>query len=194
MGALMKFLIDLLPVVVLFVVFKSTDDMLTATKAAIAASVLQMILLKVQKMPIKAIHWFGFGSIIVLGSLTIYLHDPFYLKLKFTIVEWVMAAVILIGQFGFKKNMLQALMGSELKLPSQAWDKLGFRMALFFIFIGALNLFVMYYYRDNDNAWMNFKMYVTTGLMLVFFLWQSTWLSPYMVESDSGADKSEKLP
>ncbi|MGL4767339.1 MAG: inner membrane-spanning protein YciB [Formosimonas sp.] len=180
----MKFLIDLLPVVALFAVFKLSNDMLLATKAAVAASVLQMVFLKIKKLPIKAIHWFGFASIIVLGSLTVYLHDPFYLKLKFTIVEWVMAAAILIGQYGFKKNMLHALMGSELNLPLEAWNKLALRMALFFIFIGALNLAVMYLYQDNDNVWMNFKMFGTTALMFVFFAWQAKWLAPYLTEND----------
>lgn len=180
----MNFLIDLLPVLVLFIIYKVTGDMFVATAAAIAASVLQMLLLKLRKMPIKPIHWFGFFSILVLGSLTIYLHDPFYLKLKFTIVEWVTAAIILVGQYVFRKNMLKSIIGTELNLPDEVWNKLGLRMGVFFVFLGLLNLMVMYYYLDNDDAWMNFKMYGVTVLMFVFFAFQSRLISPYIEDEN----------
>lgn len=176
----MKFLLDLLPVLVLFGVFKATGDMFQATAAAMVASVLQIVIYKFKKMPIKPIHWFGLGSIVILGGLSIYLHDIIYLKWKFTIVEWVLATAILLGQYVFKKNMLQALIGSELQLPDVAWKKLAVSYAAFFGFMGALNLYIAYNY-DND-VWLNFKMYGTMGLMLVFFAWQSTWLGKYLVD------------
>ncbi len=177
-----KLLIDLFPVIVLFIIYKITNDMIAATKMAMAASVMQMLFLKIKKMPIKAIHWFGLGMVLVLGSLTIYLSDPFYIKVKFTVVEWILAIIILVSQFVFRKNALQSVMGSEMPLPREIWDKLALRMALFFIFIGALNLLVMYYFRDNDNAWLNFKLFVSTGLMFVFFLFQYPLLKPYLLE------------
>jgi intracellular septation protein len=181
LGVDMKFLIDLLPVVVLFVVFKFTGDMLAATKAAMVASVVQIALLKLKKLPIKAIHWFGLAAILVLGGLSVYLKDEFYLQLKFTIVEWVLAAAILIGQYVFKKNMLQTLLGSELELPDVAWDKLALSYAVFFIIMGGLNLLVMLYFKEH---WVDFKFYGSFVLMFVFVIWQSTWLGKYMVESE----------
>lgn len=178
----MKFLLDLLPVVVLFGVFKTTGDMFNATAAAMVASIVQILIYKLKKMPIKPIHWFGLASIVVLGGISIYLHDIIYLKWKFTIVEWVLATAVLLGQYVFKKNMLQALIGSELSLPDVAWRKLALSYAAFFTFMGTLNLYIAYNF--NDNVWLNFKMYGTMGLMLVFFVWQSTWLGKYLVDGD----------
>lgn len=191
----MKFLIDLLPVVVMFVVFKLTKDMpnnmgmIYATAAAMVASVLQLALLKIKKMPIKPLHWFGFVTILVLGGITVYLGDGEYVKYKFTIVEWVLAAVLLIGQYGFKKNMLKAVIGTEMQLPDVAWNKLSVSYAVFFILMGALNLFIIRHYAGDDNLWMNFKLYGSMGLTLVFVLWQSTWLGKYLTDESSKAGK-----
>jgi intracellular septation protein len=45
----------------------------------------------------------------------------------------------------------------------------------FFVLVGGLNLYVMYHF--DEAAWVNFKMYGTLGLTLVFVILQGVWLA-----------------
>jgi len=49
---------------------------------------------------------------------------------------------------------------------------------VFFLFMGAVNLAAVY--NLSCNAWVNFKFYGFTGLMIVFVLGQSVMLARYV--------------
>lgn len=182
---MLKTIIELFPIVAFFAAFKISGDMFVATGVAIASAVIQMLLMKWQKIAIKPMHWISLGLIVVLGSISIIFHEPLFLKWKFSILEWLMGAAILIGQYGFNKNMLKLLMGKELTLPDVIWKKLGVFWAAFFIFLGTLNIYIAYHF--DDATWVNFKTYGALGLSVVFMIGQGIWLAQYMkVEGDSG--------
>ena len=103
--------------------------MMVATKVAIAATILQLLLMKVLKMKIQPMHWFSFALILILGSMSIFFNNPRFLQWKFSILEWLMGSAILIGQLVFKKNMFKLLMGNELSLPEPIWKKMAWLWA-----------------------------------------------------------------
>jgi intracellular septation protein len=181
---MLKTIIELFPVVFFFAAFKLTNDMFKATAVAIVCAVLQVGLMKWQKIQIKPIHWFSAGLVIILGGISIYVHNPMFLKWKFSVLEWCLGAAILIGQFAFNKNMLKLLLGQELTLPDGVWKKLGLMWAAFFIFLGILNIYIAYQY--DDAVWVNFKTYGSLGLTMAFMLVQSLWISRHM--QDDTAD------
>jgi intracellular septation protein len=43
-----------------------------------------------------------------------------------------------------------------------------------------LNLIVVFVLHASDNAWVNFKLFGCTGLMLVFVVGQSIWLTRHI--------------
>jgi intracellular septation protein len=55
---------------------------------------------------------------------------------------------------------------------------------LFFGVLGFINLYVAFNY--STDAWVNFKLFGFTGLMLVFILGQGVWLSKYIDEKKEG--------
>jgi len=61
----------------------------------------------------------------------------------------------------------------------------GMRWALFFLVMGCLNLYVAYNF-DTD-VWVNFKLFGSMGLMVVFILAQSVWLARHMQERPANA-------
>ena len=50
----------------------------------------------------------------------------------------------------------------------------------FFAVLGVVNLYVAFNY--TTDAWVNFKLFGATGMMLAFVLLQSLWLSKYVDE------------
>ena len=173
-----KLIIDLFPVVLFFAAYKITGDMFVATGVAIVSAIVQIALMKLKKMAIQPMHWMSLVLIVVLGSLSIFFHETIFLKWKFSVLEWLMGAAILIGQYVFNKNMLQLLMGNDLTLPDEIWKKLGLLWALFFIFLGTLNIYIAYNY--DEATWFNFKIYGSLILTVVFTLAQGLWLSKHL--------------
>src|SRR5215469_6430487 len=113
-----------------------------------------------------------------LGGLTLFLRDPIFLKWKFSIVEWFLGAWILFSQFAGKKSFIRLAMEESLTLPEAVWSRLNFMWGAFFLFLGALNVYVIYSF--NTDAWVKFKFWGSTGLVLVFAVAQAVYLSRHM--------------
>ena len=179
----MKLLIDFLVIIAFFAAYKlSGGDMMTATKVAMGATLLQLVLMKVLKIRIQPMHWFSFALIVILGAMSLFFNNPRFLQWKFSILEWSMGAAILIGQLVFKKNMFKLLMGNELTLPEHAWKTMAWMWSIFFIFLGFLNWFIFSHY--SNDVWMNFKTFWALGLTILFVIIQGFWLSRYLPKDE----------
>jgi intracellular septation protein len=176
-----KLLIDFFPLLVFFLVFKF-QGIYAATGAAIAATFVQLGFLKLTKQKIEPMHWLGFVIVIVFGGLTIYLQDESFIKWKPTILYWAFAVVLLFGRFFLKRNLLKSLLGSQLELPNNAWDTLAWMWIGFFTFMGCLNIYIAY--RFPTAVWVDFKVWWSMGLILVFSVLQAVYMSKYLSEPD----------
>lgn len=174
----MKLFFDLFPVILFFVVFK-VWGIFPATTAAMAASVLQVAWSWLRHRRVDPMLWISFGVIIVLGGATLLFHNETFIKWKPTALYWLFAAILLAGDLVFRKNLLKALLREKLKLPDdRIWRRLNLVWAGFFLCLGGLNLFVAY--RFSTGAWVNFKLFGTTGLMFAFIVGQVLALSPHL--------------
>jgi intracellular septation protein len=204
----MKFLFDLLPVILFFGVFKwaetNTDaaqsfvshylsglisggeitasqaPILLATCIAILASFAQIGYLLLKKQKIDGMLWVSLIIIVLFGGATIYFHDEMFIKWKPTILYWCFGFALLISQVFVKKNLVRAMMEKQMRLPDAIWTKVNLAWIAFFIFMGLLNLYIAYNF--PTPTWVNFKMFGGMGLMFVFIIGQSLYLSKYMKE------------
>ena len=71
----------------------------------------------------------------------------------------------------------QRMLKKSVNLPVQAWGYLNLSWALFFLSMGILNLIVVFNF--NTETWVNFKIFGTLGLTLLFVLAQSLYLARY---------------
>lgn len=115
---------------------------------------------------------------LVLGGATLLFRDPMFIKWKFSVVEWLFGAMLLGGRFLGKKSFIRLAMEDGMKMPEPVWARLDLMWAGFFLFLGTLNVYVMFAY-DTD-AWVRFKLYGSTALIVVFALAQSLYLSRHM--------------
>ena len=174
----MKFLFDLLPVIVFFVAFKLAD-IYVATATAIAATFLQVGWLKLKRRRVDAMLWASLGLIVVFGGATLALRDETFIKWKPTILYWLFCAVLAASELFFRRNLIQAVLGAQgVQLPDPVWRKLNWTWVGFFAFMGAANLYVAFSF-DTDT-WVNFKLFGGMGLMLLFMVGQAVFLARYM--------------
>jgi intracellular septation protein len=175
----MKLLFDLFPVILFFIVFK-VAGVFAATAAAIAATFVQVAWVKYHHGKVDTMLWVSLGIITVFGGATLLLHDETFIKWKPTILYWFFTATLLFSAIFLKKNLMRALLHEKMKLPDFVWHRLNLAWSGFFALLGILNLYVAFNF--STDAWVNFKLFGATGIMLVFILVQAAMLAKHVEE------------
>lgn len=202
-----KFLFDLFPVIIFFIAYKLGDanpgathqilqsiglpqpavandkpGIYLATFVAIVASVAQILWVKLRGHKVETMLWVSLGIIVVFGGATLWLQDESFIKWKPTVLYWVFASTI-FGAALFGRNLIRGLMNTQLELPEVAWSRLNLSWGAFFALMGLVNLWVAFNY--STDAWVNFKLFGSMGLMLVFVIGQGMMLSKYMDKEEN---------
>lgn len=175
----MKLLFDLFPVILFFAVFKFAG-VFAATATAIVATIIQVAWVKYRHGKVDTMLWVSLGIITLFGGATLLLHDETFIKWKPTVLYWFFSAALLLAPILFKKNLMRALLQEKITLPDPVWGHLNLAWSAFFALLGLVNLYVAFNY--SLDAWVNFKLFGATGMMLAFVLLQSLWLSKHMQE------------
>jgi len=121
--------------------------------------------------------------VFVFGALTLYLQDETFIKVKPTIVNVLFGGTILILLFGFKIPAMKILFDGPFKLDDEGWRKLSFRWACYFLFLAVVNEFV--WRNFSNDFWVNFKVWATMPMTIVFMLFQYPVLTKHALEEDS---------
>jgi intracellular septation protein len=181
----MKLLFDLFPVILFFVVFKFAG-VFAATATAIVATFAQVAWVKYRHGKVDTMLWVSLGIISVFGGATLLLHDETFIKWKPTVLYWFFSSALILSPMLFKKNLMRSLLQEKLTLPDPVWDNVNLAWAAFFAVLGVVNLYVAFNY--STDAWVNFKLFGATGMMLLFVIAQASMLSKY-VDEDKKEDQ-----
>lgn len=179
----MKLLLDFLPVIIFFAVYKATDDIIIATAVLIPATLLQMLYTWVKTHRIEKMQLVTLILVVLLGGATILFQDKTFIQWKPTVVNWLFGAAFLGSQFIGQKTIVQRLMESNLELPKEIWKNLNIAWVMFFLAMGVLNLIVAYNF--SEETWVNFKLFGMLGLTFVFILAQGLYMSRHIQNSDN---------
>jgi intracellular septation protein len=181
----MQLLFDLLPVVLFFVAYKLAG-IYVATAVLIVGVLAQTLISWIRHRKVSPMLLTSAVLVLVFGGLTLLVHDAAFIKWKPTIVNWLFAVAFLASQFMKGPTIVQRLMGEQMKLePATLWNRLNMMWVVFFVCVGALNLYVAFNY--SEAAWVNFKLFGLMGLTLVFALAQGFWLARKSEQLAAGA-------
>lgn len=175
----MRILFDIFPVLLFFIVFK-LFGVYPATGAAIAATIAQVGWVKWRHGKVDTTLWVSLGIIVVFGGATLMLHNENFIKWKPTVLYWFFAVAILFSRAFFDKNLMRMLLQAKMDLPNKVWHYLNLAWSAFFAVLGCINLYVAYHF--SMDVWVDFKLFGTMGLMLIFVLLQAVMLSKYIKE------------
>ena len=202
----MKVLFDLLPVFVFFGAFRlakslpevtlalvaawvgnldGTPDQRIELGAVIVASVSAIVAtggqigwLVVRRQPIKPAVWISAVLVLIFGGLTVWLHNEWFIKWKPSILYWIFALVLAGGKWIWDRNLLGTLLSGELELPALVWDRLLVAWTVFFVLLGAANLYVAYSW--STDSWVNFKTFGLLGSTLGFSVLSGFYMARYL--------------
>ncbi|PSW18356.1 septation protein A [Photobacterium sanctipauli] len=162
----MKQLIDFIPLVVFFILYK-THDIYVATGALIAATAVQMAVTWVLYKTVEKMQVITFLMVAVFGGLTIFFHDENFIKWKVTIVYGIFALGLAISQM-LGKPLIKGVLSKDITLPEFAWKRINAAWVIFFIVCAVLNVYIAF--RLPLDVWVNFKVFGLLALTLIFTL------------------------
>jgi intracellular septation protein len=172
----MKLLFDLFPILLFFAAFKLAD-IYVATGVAIVATIGQIAWLRLSGRKVEPMQWASLGIIVVFGGMTLLFHDETFIKWKPTVLYMLFAVGLLIAPRFTGKNPLRSIMGAQVTLPDAIWHRLTLAWVGFFACMGVLNIVVAYLF--PLDVWVNFKVFGTLALTVVFVVVQGFWISRY---------------
>jgi intracellular septation protein len=158
-------------------IFAGTAIFMVAVLAALAVSYTLT-----RRLPIMAI---VSGVIVtVFGSLTLFLHDETFIKVKPTIIYALFGATLTFGLI-FRKPLLELVFDSVFNLTDEGWRKLTLRWALFFFAMAVLNEIV--WHNFSTDTWVSFKLFGAVPLTFLFAALQY----PLLMRHDASGEAAE---
>ena len=178
-------LFDFIPVLLFFIAFK-LYGIYVATTVGIVVTALQVVLTRIFRRHFDKQQLVTLAVFVVFGGMTLYFHNPIFVKWKPTLVFGIFGIVFLGSQFIGNKPLIQRMLeklleGQSHTIPEKVWKKLNVAWALFFLALASVNLYVAYSF--STDAWVNFKVYGIMGILLAFSFIQAIYLTRYMSEA-----------
>lgn len=192
LAAIVKQLIDFIPLLLFFIVYKTEPravDILgdtymlggifSATAMLIVSSLVVYGILFVKQGKLEKSQWLTLVACLVFGSLTLAFHSETFLKWKAPVVNWLFALAFAGSHFIGDRPLIQRIMGHAISLPQAIWFKLNIAWIIFFLFCGAANLYVAFTFQE---FWVDFKVFGSLGMTLLFLVGQGIFLSRHMTD------------
>lgn len=181
----MQLFYEFIPLVLFFLAFKFFD-IYVATIVGIVTTLIQVIATRAWTGLWDKKQMITLGVFVLFGGMTLYFHNPIFVKWKPTIIFWIFALMILGSQIFTSKPMIQRLMENVLQgkgeVPVQIWKRLNIIWAIFFASLGAINLYIAYHF--SNEAWVNFKFYGVTSALFALSVFQAFYLTRFITETE----------
>lgn len=195
-------IIEFLPVIIFFVSYKMTSNLILATTLIVGSCVVATIAEAIITKKISRMQVFLVFAVLIFGVPTILLKDPSIIKWKVTVVNMILATAIFFFQFILKKTPFSLLLGKELPLPDKAFATLSVYWMVFFFFSGLLNIVIAFYLPDllgitkeyAEELWVDYKTFGNSIINVIFALFTGFVLIkkyPELLKNDNNLNNNK---
>lgn len=185
MSPLLKIGLEVGPLVLFFAanayggIYVATGAFMVATFAALAA--MWVLARRIAVMPLVSA-----AVVLVFGTLTLWLQDDHFIKLKPTMVNAAFG-LLLLGGLVARKPLLPYVFDGMVKLTDEGWRALTIRWGVFFLVMAVVNEVVWRSF--STDTWVAFKTFGYLPLTLAFAMAQAPLMSRYELK-----DGAESIP
>jgi intracellular septation protein len=181
--------IDLGPLLVFFLVnfLAPVPDVFRifyATGAFMAAMIAAMLFSYVRYRQISPLLWFSGIMVVILGGVTIWLHNDVFIKMKPTVYYLLVAGLLGFGLMT-RRNLLKMVLGTAYPgLSERGWMLLSRNWAIFFAAMAVINELV--WRNSSTNFWVGFKLWGFLPATFLFALANVPMLLRHGAQLDKG--------
>ena len=175
-----KTLLEFLPLFAFFITYYKAG-LLWATGVLLICVLLALIIQYSLTRTVSKMQITITALVVVFGGLTLYLQDPFYFKIKVSIINGLLSAALVFGLLT-NRLFLRDMLGSSVKMPDSAWRTLSWRWVVFFLALAVLNIVI--WRNFSEPVWVNFKAYGLLVLTMVFALANAPFMAKHMIENE----------
>jgi intracellular septation protein len=159
-----------------------------ATGVFMVAMLAAMLVSQLRYGRISPLLWFSGVMVVVLGGVTIWLHDETFIKIKPTIYYSFVAALLLFGLLT-KRNLLKAVLGAAYPgLSERGWYLLTRNWIIFFAGMAAMNEAI--WRTTSTDFWAGSKLWLFIPATFVFIAANL----PMLVRHGLAVDKPAEIP
>ncbi len=195
----MKQIAELVPIILFFVSYRMDgyhlqiadfnyvfDGIYTATAVLIAATLIEFAVSRIIRGHVEKRQTWLVIAVCVFGGMTLIFQDNTFIMWKPTIFNWGMALAFIGAQVLTEKNLLQRMLGNQLKLPAPLWNRLNNLWVANFIIVGVLNLYVAYQF--SEEFWVDYKLFSSIGFTLLLSIITVVMLAPHLKDTSKNSE------
>lgn len=203
----MKALLDFVPLIIFFYLYKTVDpkntdhpllqligsaggvdnnNILVATTGLIISMlVVYGALFFMQKFRLDKQQWIVLFMTVIFGGVTLMLSDDFYIKLKAALLNIIFSGAFLLSPYFGKerKLLIKRLFGPIFNLTDAGWINLNFAWAAMFALMSFLHVFFAFLFMDG-KYWGEFTAFGDMIVMFSFIIIQFIVLRKYFKSSE----------
>ncbi|MFG1393045.1 septation protein A [Xanthobacter agilis] len=181
MSPVLKIGLEVGPLVLFFAanayggIYVATGAFMVATFAALA--LMWVLARRIAVMPLVSA-----AVVLVFGTLTLWLQDDHFIKMKPTIINAAFGA-LLLGGLVAKKPLLPYVFDGMVKLTDAGWRALSIRWGVFFLVMAVVNEVVWRLF--STDTWVAFKTFGYLPLTLAFAMAQAPLMSRHELKEQA---------
>jgi len=159
-----------------------------ATGVFMAAMLVAMLISQVRYGRISPLLWFSGLMVVGFGGVTIWLHDPHFIKIKPTIYYLLIAVLLLFGLLT-RRNLLKLVIGAAYPgLSERGWYLLTRNWVFFFVGMAVLNELI--WRTTSTDFWLGSKIWLFIPATLIFIVAHM----PMLIRHGLTLDKPVEVP
>ena len=191
LGGGMRLALDLGPLL-LFFLANAKVGIFLATGVFIVAILVSMAVSYALVRHVTALQMFSAVMVVVMGGLTIWLHNETFIKLKPTIYYGFVAAILGFGLATGRPLLKNVLGGAYPGLDAEGWRKLTRNWALFFVVMAIANELV--WRNSSTSFWVGYKLWGAIPATLLFAIANVPMLMRHGLNKEDAVNASEPAP
>lgn len=157
-----------------------------ATGLFMGATILSLVVSKIMLGHLPIMPFVSGIVVLIFGSLSIWLQNETFIKMKPTIVN-ALFGFALLGGLAFGKSLLGYVFNAAFQLDAEGWRKLTIRWGIFFLFLAVLNEVV--WRNFSDNFWIAFKVWGTMPITIIFTMAQMPLVLKHSISTEAESEK-----
>lgn len=178
---LWRFVLDLGPLLVFFAAFRFFG-IFTATACFMAAVLVALAVGYIRERRLSPMPLITAALVLVFGTLTLYLRNDIFIKMKPTALYGLFSLLLLGGLF-CNRLFIKYVFSQAFELNDAGWRALTWRWAGFFLALAVLN--ELMWRNFPTSVWVSFKVWAIIPLIFLFALAQTPLIFRHQIATEN---------